>query len=234
MSNEPEPGMPQAVRIYAVVLGVGVCCSLAIVTTYEWTRPIIQRNKTLQRQSAIFSVLAEATTLQAYCFDAGRGRFESVSPEDIATDAANEGLVFAGFDQKGDLAGLAIEAKGIGYQDTIRLLYAYSFDQQAIVGIRVLESRETPGLGDRIETDEKFLQSFDRLDVALDSTGNELAHPIQFVNSGNKSAAWEIDGIAGATISSRATAQIVGQSAAHWIPRVRSRGTDFVAPDLQE
>ena len=46
----------------------------------------------------------------------------------------------------------------MGYQDVIRiLLYGYSPEHQAIVGMRVLESRETPGLGDKIEKDPAFL-----------------------------------------------------------------------------
>ena len=45
----------------------------------------------------------------------------------------------------------------MGYQDVIRVLYGYSFDTEAIIGIRVLESKETPGLGDKIETDPDFL-----------------------------------------------------------------------------
>ena len=60
-------------------------------------------------------------------------------------------LVFAGYDDNDQLVGLAIEAQAMGYQDVIRLIYGYSFEAQAIIGIRVLESRETPGLGDRIE-----------------------------------------------------------------------------------
>ena len=49
------------------------------------------------------------------------------------------------------IVGLAVEAQGMGYQDVIRVIYGYSFEQDAIVGIRVLESKETPGLGDKIE-----------------------------------------------------------------------------------
>ena len=45
----------------------------------------------------------------------------------------------------------------MGYQDVIRVLYGYSFAEEAVVGIRVLESKETPGLGTRIETDPDFL-----------------------------------------------------------------------------
>ena len=52
----------------------------------------------------------------------------------------------------GELVGFAIQAQGMGYQDVISVLYAYSPGEDAVTGFRVLESRETPGLGDYIET----------------------------------------------------------------------------------
>lgn len=236
-------------RIYSVVLGVGICCSLAIVTTYEWTRPIIQRNRVRQRETAILDVLPNATTIGTYRFEESIGSFEPQLPdrdqgganrktiEPHATESSGDsgmGPVFAGFDRHGKLVGLALEARGMGYQDTIGLLYAYSADQQAIVGIRVLESRETPGLGDRIETDREFLKNFIQLDVAVSPNAAELANSIEFVKPGTKTAAWQIDGITGATISSRAIAEMLGESAAARIPRIYSRRSDFVAIAGQE
>ncbi len=226
LSVESPTASQQTVKIYSVVLSVGVVCSLAIVTVYEVTRPIIARNKIALRRSAILEVLPGAKTIAAYQLDQTTNQFRSALANSIGSD-----LVFAGFDQQGSLVGLAIETSGMGYQDIIRLLYGYSPQQQEIIGIRVLESRETPGLGDRIETDANFLRNFDHLDVAVQSNGEQLAHLIEFVKSGNKTAAWQIDGITGATISSRATAAMLGDSTAYWIPRVYRRKDDFVQPE---
>ena len=211
------------IRIYAVVFSVGVVCSLAIVTVHEITRPIIARNKVAFRQASIPRVLPNAASIEAYRFDEATGQFHNVS-----SDANGSDLVFAGFDQSRQLVGLAIEARGMGYQDNIGLLYGYSFDRQAIVGVQVLESRETPGLGDRIETDMDFARNFDRLDVALSPDGAQPARPIEFVKPGKKTAPWQIDGISGATISSRAVAEILRDSTAYWIPLVYPRRSDFL------
>lgn len=227
-SASPTSNTNQAVRIYGVVLGVGVACSLAIVSVHELTGPIIQRNKVAMRQRAILDVLPAAVTSAAFQLD------ESGSLQSVSADAGGEDLLFAGFNEQDDLVGLAIETKGMGYQDYIRVLYGYSFDADAIIGIRVLESRETPGLGDRIETDEDFLRNFDQLDVSLNADGTELAHPIKFVKPGQKSAPWQIDGISGATISSRAIAEMLRDSAALWIPRVRPRRTDFQVAESRD
>tara|TARA_R110002073_G_scaffold229781_3_gene390650 strand:- start:2369 stop:3091 length:723 start_codon:yes stop_codon:yes gene_type:complete len=215
---------PQTAAIYGVVLSVGIVCSLATVTVYQLTLPRILRNQVAMRHDAILAVLPDVVLVIPFKIDQAGGRFRPA-----ATDTADSDLVFAGFSPSGELVGLAIETEGMGYQDTIRLMYGYSPHEQAIIGIRVLESRETPGLGDRIETDANFLSHFRRLDVSLDSTSNQLAQPIEFVKSGNKSNPWQIDGITGATISSRATAAMIGDSAADWIPRVYPRLADFTA-----
>ena len=219
----------QSYKIYSVVLSVGIVCSLAIVSVYEVTRPIIQRNRIALRQNAIFDVLPTAATSTPFQLDETTAQFQLTS-----TDEDGSNIVFAGFDRTGELVGFAIETRGMGYQDVIRLLYGYSLDEQAIIGIRVLESRETPGLGDRIETDANFLSNFFRLDVALDATETRLAHPIEFVKSGKKTDTWQVDGITGATISSRATAKMLGESAAYWIPRIRSGRTDFTPTHRKE
>jgi electron transport complex protein RnfG len=129
--------------------------------------------------------------------------------------------VYAGYDEQQRLVGLAVEAHGMGYQDVIRVLYGYSFAQEAIIGIRVLESKETPGLGDKIETDADFLENFKRLDVSLSADRSALLHPIEPVKHGRKEHPWQVDGITGATISSVAIAEILSRSTTYWIPRIR-------------
>lgn len=221
----PNSHLPDtAARLYGVVLGIGIVCSLAIVTTYEVTLPIIQRNKVEQRRQAILDVIPDARDIAAYQYQHETERFVP------ADDTEQDELVFAGFSPSGELAGIALLASGTGYQDTIQLLYGYDTKVEEIVGIRILESRETPGLGDRIESDEAFLHNFLHLDVRVTSESDGLEHPIEYVKQGEKSFAWEIDGITGATISSRAVAEMIQKSAAFWIPRVVRRRSDFVVP----
>lgn len=208
--------------IYGVVLSVGVLCSLAIVTTYEMTRPIIARNKIAQRRQAILDVLPEANSVTAFAFDSATGNLAAVPEESEGSE-----LVFAGFSASGELVGLAIAGEGTGYQDTIRLLYGYVPSTDSVIGIRVLESRETPGLGDRIESDPAFLGNFKQLDVRVSADGERLEHEIAFVKPSEKSNPWEIDGITGATISSRAVAEILRQSTNEWVPKLRSRQAEF-------
>jgi electron transport complex protein RnfG len=213
--------------MYRAVVGVGVACALIIVFFYEVTRPVIARNLAELRRQAIFDVLPGARRSAAFRLNQN-GAFESAAAEDKGE------LVFAGYDENDALVGLAFETQGMGYQDTIRLIYGYSLEKQAVIGIRVLESRETPGLGDRIESDGQFLKNFDELDVGVDASGDKLAHLIEFVKPGQKTAAWQIDGISGATISSRATAKMLSESTSVWIPRVWAHKEDFLSNQQEQ
>lgn len=207
--------------MYRAMVGIGVVCSVLIVSVFLGTRPVIERNRAQALQGAIFAVLPEARTSTTFRLAADE-RFEP-----LEEGARDDRLVHAGYDERGRLVGLAVEAEGMGYQDVIRLLYGYSFRDEAIVGVRVLESRETPGLGDRIESDPEFRANFAHLDVSLTEEGARPEHPIEAVKHGTRQHPWQVDGITGATISSQAIANILRQSTAFWVPRIRRHLDDF-------
>ena len=218
----PAPSaQPRIWPMYRALVGIGIFCGLAIVVAYEVTGPIIQRNRIALLERAITEVLPGATSSAAFRVN------DDGSFEPVPSDSEGDNLVYAGYDDDRNLVGLALRAQGMGYQDVVKILYGYSFDNQAILGISVLESRETPGLGDRIETDPEFLKNFGSLDVSLNAAGSGPANPIEFVKPGEKTGAWQIDGISGATITSQATAEMLRDSSAHWITRVYPKREEF-------
>ena len=222
-----EAAPTRAWPMYRAMVGIGVLCGLLIVTAYQITLPIIERNKAEALQRAIFRVLPEARSSATFV-QVDEDRFELL-------EGGGEGrpLVHAGYDEAGELVGFAIDAHGMGYQDVIRVLYGYAFRKDAIVGLVVLESKETPGLGDKIESDDAFRENFRRLDVSLGADGRELSHPIEFVKPGTREHPWQIDGITGATISSTAVAGILEKSSSHWIPRLHRRLAAFGRKDAE-
>lgn len=208
-------------QMYRALVGVGLLGGLLIVTVFEFTRPVIERNHAEALQQAIFQVLPAARSTHSFRLDEAGGFTRATAAE------SDEPVVYACYDDTGGLVGFAVQANGMGYQDTIRLLYGYSAGEDAITGIRVLESRETPGLGDKIETDAGFLANFERLDVSLASDLSRLANLIEFVKPGNKQHPWQIDGITGATISSTAVSNILRTSSARWVPLIKQHLDDF-------
>ncbi|MBW1687048.1 MAG: FMN-binding protein, partial [Deltaproteobacteria bacterium] len=103
-----------------------------------------------------------------------------------------------------------IPAEGAGFQDTIKLIYGYDPTRRRVVGMQVLESRETPGLGDKIIKDDSFLDCFRDLAISPD---------VVAVKKG-RTQDNEIDAISGATISSLAVVRIINEANARWIERL--------------
>ena len=209
--------LPNSWHMVRALGGVGILCSLLIVLTFQATLPVITRNKAEALEQAIFKVLPGATQKAAFEVMAD-GQLEL-----FVGEPKGERLVFVGYDDSGELVGVALEATGQGFQEAIRLLYGYAPGGQTVVGMEVLESRETPGLGDKIMKDASFLANFVALDVALNAGGTGLANPIVAVKFGQKKNPWEVDGITGATISSEAVADIMRASAEEMLPIVRGQ-----------
>ncbi|MEA2080110.1 MAG: FMN-binding protein, partial [Pseudomonadota bacterium] len=138
-----------------------------------------------------------------------------------ADDSAGEGtLIYAGYGQQGRLTGVALEAAAQGYQDVIRVLYSFDPACQCIRGIQVLKMAETPGIGDKIAKDPQFQENFVELDARLKADGSALANDIVMVKHGTRTEPWQIDAISGATISSKAVARMLNDSAQQMLPTI--------------
>jgi electron transport complex protein RnfD len=214
-------------QMMIVLVGLGTACGLAMVSAYLLTKPLILRNQIALRQQAVFDVLLGATSSQAFQL-ATDGKFLAVPMESQGSD-----LVYAGYDDRQQLVGIALIGQSTGYQDVVQLAYGYSFESLTILGFRVLASRETPGLGDRVESDENFLKNFQRLDVRLTPDHRQLANPIEFVKPGQKTADWQIDGITGATITSKTVTKILSEGSAYWVPRLWQQRAEFSSHSIE-
>ena len=83
--------------------------------------------------------------------------------------------------------------------------------------MEVLESKETPGLGDKIYKDAEFVANFRQLSIEPE---------IVTVKKGKKSAANEVDAITGATISSKAIVRIINETNDIWLSRLPEPGAE--------
>lgn len=193
-------------RLVATLGLASFLSGLIIVAAYQITRPPILAYQAQELRAAVFRVLPGITRLERLGYQDGR-----LLPK--AGEGADDTTIFAGYDAAGTLAGYAIPAAGPGFQDTIRLLYGYRPGPRRVVGMEILESRETPGLGDKIYKDAAFVANFQ--DLAVEPA-------IQAVKKGRKGAPHEIDAITGATISSKAVVRIINQANRTWLPRLEA------------
>ncbi|MDH3626675.1 MAG: FMN-binding protein [Acidobacteriota bacterium] len=201
----PRPAEASSLRLVTSLALTGLLSGLVLVGVYLLTAPRIERNRAEALNAAIFRVLPGTTEVTAYVV-------EDETPRPfVAIDGSlpHGEAVFVGRADDGRLIGFAIPASGAGFQDTIGLIYGYDPQRKVIIGMEVLDSRETPGLGDKIIVDADFLANFQALEVLPE---------IVAVKKGAKSDPNQVDCITGATISSEAVVQILNDSSRRWLP----------------
>lgn len=220
VNQTSQPPIQDAFRMSAVLCLVAAGAGVLVVSVYELTQPRIAANERRAVEAAVFDVLPEAASRRTFL--ATDGGF--VPREDTATGGP---AVHAGYGKDGELLGVALQAAGQGYQDVITVLYGYDPDEGEVTGMKVLRSKETPGLGSRIGTDPDFLAAFRGLDARVGSGGN-MEHRIEVVRAGEAAEPWQVDAITGATISSKAVGTMVGESLKEWAPIINAHYEDFL------
>jgi len=199
-----ETAGPSSLRLVLTLAIAGLISGIAIIAIYESTLPTITANKARELREAVFKVLPGVSQMQLLVYRDGK----LVAVEERRKD---EQVIYGGYDRQGAFAGYAIPGAGPGFQDTIALLYGYKPERNLVVGMEVLESRETPGLGDKIYKDADFVASFSALPIEP---------KIVVVKKGRKSQPNEIDAITGATISSKAVVRIINETHLEWSERL--------------
>lgn len=205
--QKPEAG---GLAMVLTMGGIGLLCGILIVGVFQLTLPTITQKKAEALDRAILQVVPGATSKAV--FKLTGGKLVPTTLED-----PSESKYYACY-KDGRLAGVAVEASGQGFQDIIHVIYGYSPETQSVVGMKVLESKETPGLGTKIETDPTFRSNFDALQVTVDPSTGEVANPIVLVKSGEKTEPWQIEAISGATISSTGVANLLRKSTEFTVP----------------
>lgn len=187
------PDGTSAIRLVGTLAVAGALAGLAIVLVFQWANPQIEAYRAEVLANAVTEVLA------------GADRYETVFVEEgtltaaPAADTADLDRVYVGFGA-GDLpVGVAIQGGEPGFQDVISLIFGFDPASGTLTGMKVLEHKETPGLGDKIERDSAFIRAFEG-----------ARSPLLGVKQARASgAAQEVVMITGATISSRAIVDII-------------------------
>ncbi len=113
--------------------------------------------------------------------------------------------------------GYVIETVTQGYADEIRMVIGVSNDGN-VTGLVVLDAHETPGLGGNILTDHKFLSQFLNKNGSF-AVGAVNAEADIFSGATGESTSTgdeiSVDGISGATVSSKAVVRCVNSAIAY-------------------
>lgn len=209
-----QPAATPAWPMLRTLGGIAMFSGLLVALVYQFTLPIIAENQRVLTERAVFQVLPDAASKRDFVIaDTGE-----LTP---AGEGASGAPVYAGYDASGQLQGLAITGVAPGYAGPVTVMFAYDPGCQCIVRSKVLNSTETPGFGDKLDTDPAFLKNFEALDARLDAEGSVLANAIVTVKHGSKSEPWQIDAITGATISSKAMGRAANAAAQRAVPAIQ-------------
>jgi len=198
--------MTPTVSMIKVLGTVSLVCGALIVGSNIVTLARIRQNQEFIMRESVTQLLPGLQKQIIYGYD-DAGELKILP----GLEGENVKRMFAGYDGSGRFLGVVVEASERGYADLITGMYAYLPDKKIVSGFQVVDMRETPGLGNRIGSDEKFAENFKHLDAS---------HPIKTVKHGTKQNPWEIDAISGATISSRAVGKMLQKSVQEITPVV--------------
>lgn len=199
--------MPPAVsswRLLATLFVAGALAGVCVVAVYKVTLPSIKQHAGAKIEGAVREVLRSPGRWDTLYLD--KGTLSRTPPAGV--DIGDVTKAYVGYDASGKQSGVAVQAVEPGFQAELTLMVGFDPANGALTGYTVLDQKETPGLGDKIDRDTAFRRQF----VAR-------VTPLK----GNKAATSDphmVQTITGATISSRAVIRIINNSVALWRPRL--------------
>jgi electron transport complex protein RnfG len=185
-----------------VTLGsAGALAGLLVAVVHQWTIIPIEAHRGAVMQVAIAEVLQHPARWDTLYMEGGK---LVTRPAGVAAELPR---VFQGYDATGKRIGVAVLAAEPGFAEVISLIFGFEPESGRLLGMKVLDEKETPGLGDKIEKDSSFVRQF-----------AHAVAPLKGVKRRSESNVAEVDVISGATISSRAVIRIINNAVARWRP----------------
>lgn len=176
------------------ILAMVVCVAVAFVSNLTEDR--IRQKEELKRTEAIMAVLP------------GTEKLEENVPG-----------IYQGFDTDGNLIGYATMGSAQGYGGPIKVMVGVTPDKNEVLAIEIVQHKETPGLGDRVNEiksnktlykilfDKKNLKPDPKTPWFCDKFQGKVFEQLEIVKQDDGSG--KIDAITGATVSSTAVVEAV-------------------------
>ncbi|HEY0808517.1 MAG TPA: FMN-binding protein [Longimicrobiales bacterium] len=204
--NEQRPQVKSG-RLIGTLGFFGAIAGLLIVVAFQWAQPRILADKAAVLEGAVNEVLGAPQKLQTLFVV--NGALTETAPAGVDTTTLER--LFVGYDASGKRVGYAITGAEAGFADVIRVIFGYDAQSKQLLGMKVVDNKETPGLGDKIVKDTIFVNEF-----------RSAVTPLKGVKIGaGKGGREEIDMITGATISSRVVISIINNKLKQVEPMLR-------------
>lgn len=174
----------------AVIAGV---CTALVALTYAMTEERIEANEQAWLERSL------QPALSGLFFDSGVTESMITIPPPHDLPGSEAAIVYRVYAEDLPVAALFVVSARDGYAGPIRILVGIDV-QGAVTGVHVLEHRETPGLGDRVESGKsEWVHQFD---------GRSLASPLP-AGWAIKRDGGQFDQLTGASVTPRAIVKAI-------------------------
>ena len=175
---------------------IAAICTALVAFTYQLTEARIAANEQAWLERSL------QPALSGLFYDSGVTESKLIIPAPHELPGSEAAIIYRVFAEGSPVAALFVVSARDGYAGPIRLLIGIDMDNR-VTGVHVLEHRETPGLGDRVETTKS--------DWVKQFNGRSLIDP--------KPAGWKIKGdgghfdqLTGASVTPRAIIKAIRET----------------------
>lgn len=190
---------------------IAAICTALVASTYQLTHERIAANEQAWLEQSL------QPALSGLFFDSGVSESRVTIPAPHGLPGSEDAVIYRVYSGDSPVAALFVVSARDGYAGAIRLLIGIDIDG-IVTGVHVLSHRETPGLGDRIESSKSdWVKQFD---------GRSLTDP--------EASGWKIrrdggdfDQLTGASVTPRAVIKAIRETLSYFDA---NRDTVFAAP----
>ena len=187
---------PAVMRSGVTLASIAAICTALVAFTYRLTDQRIAANEQAWLEQSL------QPALSGLFFDSGVSESALTIPAPHELPGSEDAIIYRVYSGQSPVAALFVVSARDGYAGAIKMLVGVGMEG-AVTGVHVLAHRETPGLGDRIESDKSdWVKQFD---------GRSLANP----GSDDwkiKRNGGEFDALTGASVTSRAVVKAVKET----------------------
>ena len=175
---------------------IAAVCTALVALTYQFTDARIAVNEQAWLEQSL------QPALSGLFFDSGISESVITIPAPHELPGSEDAVVYRVYSGESPVAALFVVSARDGYAGAIRVLVGVDMDG-AVTGVHVLAHRETPGLGDLVETSKSdWIRQFDRR-----SLRSPVANGWKIKRDGG-----EFDQLTGASVTTRAIVKAVKET----------------------
>ncbi len=191
--------MKKKISMILFVLILGSILTFVLIGVNYYTKPIIEKNEVVKLKARVMDAFGISYNIED---------IEKVFSENVKIETENNVKYY--FTENNEIS---FEIMGKGLWGPITGILALNPDLETIKGITIIHQEETPGLGGRI-AEKEYLSSF---------IDKKIIPKLEIVSPGKAIKENEVDGITGATMTSKAFEELINSQVQKHISNLKRK-----------